>query len=72
MEIRMEILTNTLEMARLFENYNNAVKEEYKTTSELFAEWVASNGTENTETEEYYIEIPSNETVSGNPVILDW
>lgn len=68
----MKILTNTTEMERLHAQHNNAVKNIYQCDFESFGDWLSQHGHENPETNEYYVEIPSNETLSGNAVILDW
>jgi len=68
----MEILENKKEMTRLHRQYNEAVKAEYKCDIANFADWLATDGHEDFETEEMYIEIPSNETLSGHAEILDW
>ena len=59
---------NANDIERIFEQYNNSVKDAYKTEREMFIDWVEQNAN----FDECYIEIPSNETKSGNPVILDW
>ena len=68
----MKILNNKKEMIRLFHQYNSTVKDEYKCDFNKFSDWVAQEGHENEETNEMYIEIPSNETKSGHAEILDW
>ncbi len=68
----MKILDNKKEMTRLHEQYNATIKDEYKCDMDKFAEWLATNGHENEETDEMYIEIPGNETLSGHAEILDW
>ncbi len=64
----MEILENNAEMMRLYWQYTSAVKDNYKCDFDKFAEWLARDGDE----AEAYIEIPSNETLSGHAEILDW
>ena len=68
----MDVLNNEQEMKRLHNNYINAVKEPYQCSLKMFAIWLDHMGHENHDTKECYVEIPSFETVSGNPVILDW
>jgi len=68
----MKILENKDEMARLYENHNNAVKDEYKCDFDKFSEWLYSEGHENLESDECYVEIPGTKTKTGNAVILDW
>lgn len=68
----MNILDNKKEMTRLFEQFNCTVKDEYKCDMSKFSDWLAQEGYENEETNEMYIEIPSNETKSGHAEILDW
>ena len=64
----MDITDNKREMTRLFDLHSIKVKENYKTTFSLFTDWVRMNANEN----ENYLEIPSNETISGHAEILDW
>ncbi len=68
----MEILHNKIEMQRLLDNHNNAVKEQYKCKIESFINWMSLDGHEDLEAGECYIEIPSNQTKSGHAVVLDW
>jgi hypothetical protein len=68
----MKILKNKEELKRLHHQHNNAVKDQYKCTFDNFCEWLSQDGHEDEESEECYIEIQSNETLSGNAVILDW
>ena len=68
----MKVLDNKKEMTRLHEQYLSAVKDAYKCDMDAFYDWMSSDGHENEETGEMYIEIPSNETLSGHAEILDW
>ncbi|MDH5394460.1 MAG: hypothetical protein OEY11_14845 [Gammaproteobacteria bacterium] len=68
----MKILDNEKEMIRLYEQYIASVKDKYKCDMDRFRDWLVTDGHENEETGEMYIEIPGNETLSGHAEILDW
>jgi len=63
-----EVVDNKELMARLFEEYNQKVKPECRPTLSFFWDWIYMNG----DPYEEYIEISSNQTLSGHAEILDW
>jgi len=68
----MKVLDNRKEMQRLFEHYTSIVKKEYKCDFCKFSDFLAQHGHENEETDEMYIEISSNETLSCHAEIINW
>jgi len=56
------------ELTRMHEQYLASVKGNYQCDFNEFSDWVESDANY----AENYIEIPSNETLSGHAVILDW
>jgi len=61
-----EIKNNCL--MRIFEHHNSVVNNRYSCDIDAFTNWVMIDGN----FDENYIEVPSYQTKSGSPVILDW
>jgi len=64
----MEILENSNKLHELHELHNSKVKDIYKCSFINFINYLSRDGNEY----ECYLEIPSNQALSGHPEILDW
>lgn len=68
----MRILNNEAEMQRLLDHHNDVVKDKYQCDMSGFYNLIYSEGYEDLEADECYVEISSHQTKSGHAEILDW